>query len=167
MSQIIDGLNELMRAERAGVETLSHLVQETTDPRMRTLFEQVRDDEAWSCAGLAEYIERLGGERTDERGDFVEKVLAVVSLTDRLRLLNRGQRWVVKRIERLLAWALDESTRAFLVQMASVHALNIERCDALIVRLDGEREVPVDPSGDDEARHGSHAVHQAKREWRR
>jgi nitronate monooxygenase len=146
MGQIIDGLNELMRAERAGVETLSHLVQETTDPRMRTLFEQVRDDEAWSCAGLAGCIERLGGARTGERGDFAEKVLAVSSLTDRLRLLNRGQRWVVKRVERLLAGALDESTRGFLVQMASVHAMNIERCDTLIARLDGERAVPVGPN---------------------
>jgi nitronate monooxygenase len=146
MSQIVNGLNELMRAERAGVETLSHLVQETTDPQMRTLFQQIRDDEAWSCDGLGDCIERLGGARTGERGDFAEKVLAVASLTDRLRLLNRGQRWVVKRIERLLARAVDESTRGFLVQMASVHTMNIERCDTLIARLDAERAVPVGPN---------------------
>jgi nitronate monooxygenase len=161
MSQIIDGLNELMSAERAGVDTLSCFVQEATDPGMRALFEQVRDDEAWSCAGLAQCIERLGGARTGERGDFVEKVMAVASLTDRLRLLNRGQRWVVKRIERLLARALDESTRGFLVQMASVHAMNIERCDALIGRLDGQREVPASPSGDDEARRFSRSEKEA------
>jgi Domain of unknown function (DUF6306) len=57
------------------VETLSHFVRKATDPEMRTLFEQVRDDEAWSCAGLAECIERLGGARTSERGGFAEKVL--------------------------------------------------------------------------------------------
>jgi nitronate monooxygenase len=147
MSEIIETLNELMRAERAGVETLSHFVRETTDSEMRTLFEQVRDDEAWSCAGLAECIGRLGGARTGERGEFADKVLAVASLTDRLRLLNRGQRWVVKRVERLLPRALDESTRAFLVQMASVHAMNIERCDALIARLDGQRELPAGHAG--------------------
>jgi hypothetical protein len=62
-------------AERAGVETLSHFVRQAIDPEMRTLFEQVRDDEAWSCAGLAECIERLGGARTSERKGFAEKVL--------------------------------------------------------------------------------------------
>ncbi len=171
MNEIIDGLNELMRAERAGVETLSHFIQVATDPGMRTLFEQVRDDEAWSCAGLAECIERLGGARTGERGDFAEKVLAVASLTDRLRLLNRGQRWVVKRVERLLARALDESTRRFLAQMATVHARNIERCDTLIARLDEQREVPADPNLDGQARRGSSAtrrMHQSReREGRR
>lgn len=103
MHEIVDRLNELLKAERGGVETTSHLAQASTDGQSRTLFEQIRDDEAWSCAGLAACIGRLGGARTDERGDFAEKVLAVASLTDRLRLLNRGQRWVVKWLDELLA----------------------------------------------------------------
>ena len=147
MNDVIAGLNELLRAERAGVETLAHFIQAAPDARMRLLFEQIRDDEAWSCAGLAESIKRLGGARTEERGDFAEKVLAVASLTDRLRLLNRGQRWVVRRVEGVLARALDESTQRFLAEMAIVHARNIERCDALIARLDGQRDVP--PGGID------------------
>ncbi len=149
MSDIVEGLNELLRAECAGVDTLSRFISVAPDAGMRTLFEQVRDDQAWSCAGLAESITRLGGARTDERGDFAERVLAVTSLTDRLRLLNRGQRWVVKRVQELLARALDEPTRRFLVQMAIVHARNVERCDALIARLDGQREVPAGRRGDE------------------
>jgi rubrerythrin len=90
MSEIIEGLNELMKAERAGVETFSELTRVATDPEMRTLFERVRDDEAWSCAGLAECIKQLGGTRTDERGDFAKRVLAVPSLTDRLRSSTAG-----------------------------------------------------------------------------
>ena len=52
----VDRLNEILEAERAGVETLSRLFPEARTPEMRKLFEQVRDDEAWSCAGLARSI---------------------------------------------------------------------------------------------------------------
>lgn len=54
-------MNELLKAERAGVETLSKLLLESRSPEMRKLFEQVRDDEAWPCAGLAHSIKTLGG----------------------------------------------------------------------------------------------------------
>jgi hypothetical protein len=48
----IDRLNELLEAERAGVDTLSRLFPEARSPEMQKLFEEVRNDEAWSCAGL-------------------------------------------------------------------------------------------------------------------
>jgi hypothetical protein len=47
----IDRLNELLEAERAGVDTFSRLFPEARGPEMQALFEAVRDDEAWSCAG--------------------------------------------------------------------------------------------------------------------
>ena len=57
----IDRLNELLEAERAGVDTLSRLFPEARGPEMQTLFAQVRNDEAWSCAGLVRAIETMGG----------------------------------------------------------------------------------------------------------
>ena len=61
----IDRLNELLEAERAGVDTLSRLFPEAPSPEMQTLFEQVRDDEAWSCAGLV---------RSPAVGGFLEEM---------------------------------------------------------------------------------------------
>ena len=44
----IDRLNELLEAERAGVDALSRLFPEARSPEMQKLFEEVRNHEAWS-----------------------------------------------------------------------------------------------------------------------
>ena len=75
---------------------------------------------------------------------FRREDAALPALTDRVRLLNRCQRWVVEQIDGLLARDLDDDTRAFLVEMRAVHLLNIPRCDELLVELDRQREVQVD-----------------------
>ena len=105
----IDRLNELLEAERAGVETLSRLFPAATGPEMQKLFEDVRDDEAWSCAGLVQSIRTLGGAISEKKGDFAEKVMGEPTLAARLRLLNRGQGWVVKRLDGLLGEGIPAS----------------------------------------------------------
>ena len=109
----IDRLNELLEAERAGVDTLSRLFPEARSPEMQTLFEAVRDDEAWSCAGLVRSIKTLGGTISDKKGDFADKVMNEPTLAARLRLLNRGQGWVVKRLDGLLGETLPASVGEF------------------------------------------------------
>lgn len=131
----VDRLNELLEAERAGVETLSRLFAEARTPEMLKLFEQVRDDEAWSCAGLARSVKTLGGVISEKKGDFAEKVMAEPTLADRLRLLNRGQGWVVKRLDALLGETLPASVSDFLSEMKRRHIANIEACNRLVESL--------------------------------
>jgi hypothetical protein len=133
---VVDRLNELLEAERAGVEALSRLYPEASTPEMRVLFEAVRNDEAWSCAGLARSIKTLGGIMSEKKGDFAEKVAGEPTLAARLQLLNRGQGWVVKRIDGLLGEALAESVSAFLKEMKVRHMANIEACDRLARSLE-------------------------------
>ena len=133
---IVEQLNELLAAERAGVDTLSRL-GEHASADTRPLFDEIRDDEAWSCAGLVECLKRLGHQPTRAKGNFAEKVLALPTLPERLRLLNRGQRWVMERIDGLLPKELHDDTRAFLTEMRDVHVRNVARCDELLVALDG------------------------------
>ena len=131
----IDRLNELLEAERAGVDTLSRLFPEARSPEMQKLFEEVSDDEAWSCAGLVRSIRRLGGTISEKKGDFAEKVMREPTLPDRLRLLNRGQGWVVKRLDGLLGEAIPASVRGFLEEMKTRHLTNIEACERLAESL--------------------------------
>jgi Domain of unknown function (DUF6306) len=133
---VVDRLNELLEAERAGVETLSRLCPEARSPEMRTLFEAVRSDEAWSCAGLARSIKTLGGVMSDKKGDFADKVTSEPTLAARLQLLNRGQGWVVRRIDGLLGETLVESVSEFLEEMKVRHMANIEACDRLAESLE-------------------------------
>jgi hypothetical protein len=131
----VDRLNELLEAERAGVETLSRLLPDACTPEMRELFEQVRDDEAWSCAGLARSIKTLGGVISEKKGDFADKVMAEPTLAARLRLLNRGQGWVAKRLDALLGEALPPPVNEFLAEMKARHLANIAACDKLAESL--------------------------------
>jgi nitronate monooxygenase len=131
----IDRLNELLEAERAGVDTLSRLFPEARSPEMQKLFEDVRDDEAWSCAGLVRSIKTLGGTISDKKGDFADKVMNEPTLAARLRLLNRGQGWVVKRLDGLLGEGLPESVAGFLEEMKTRHVSNIEACERLATSL--------------------------------
>ena len=131
----IDRLNELLEAERAGVDTLSRLFPEARSPEMQKLFEDVRDDEAWSCAGLVRSIKTLGGAISDKKGDFADKVMNEPTLAARLRLLNRGQGWVVKRLDGLLGEALPEAVAGFLEEMKTRHTSNIEACERLAKSL--------------------------------
>jgi nitronate monooxygenase len=132
----IDRLNELLEAERAGVDTLSRLFSEARSPEMQKLFEEVRDDEAWSCAGLVRSIKTMGGTISEKKGDFAEKVMSEPTLTARLRLLNRGQGWVVKRLDGLLGETLPASVGSFLTEMKTRHVGNIEACERLAASLD-------------------------------
>ena len=131
----VDRLNELLEAERAGVETLSRLFPEARTPEMKKLFQQVRDDEAWSCAGLARSIKTLGGVMSEKKGDFADKVMSEPTLAARLRLLNRGQGWVVKRLDGLLGETLPASVSDFLKEMKTRHIANIEACERLAESL--------------------------------
>jgi len=131
----IDRLNELLEAERAGVDTLSRLFPEAPSPEIQKLFEEVRDDEAWSCAGLARSIKTMGGATSEKKGDFAEKVMREPTLAARLRLLNPGQGWVVKRLETLLGEALPVSVSGFLEEMKTRHVTNIEACERLAESL--------------------------------
>jgi uncharacterized protein DUF6306 len=131
----IDRLNELLEAERAGVDTLSRLFPEARGPEMQKLFEAVRDDEAWSCAGLMRSIKTLGGVISEKKGDFADKVMHEPTLAARLTLLNRGQGWVVKRLDGLLAEGLPASVGSFLQEMKTRHLANIEACERLAASL--------------------------------
>lgn len=135
MTTAVERLNELLEAERAGVDTLSRLIPEAPDAPAKRLFEEVRDDEAWSCAGLARAIRTLGGVMSEARGDFAAKVMAEPTLGARLALLNRGQGWVAKRLDGLIGEALPDEVTAFLVEMKRRHLVNIEACDRLAARL--------------------------------
>ncbi len=129
-STIIEKLNELLEAERAGVAAVSALCPKATDQEMKGTLEKVRDDEAWSCAGLHGRIVALNGTPSSKTGDFADRLKALGSLLEQLEFLSRGQRWVVRRIDALREQDLDPDTRSFLSEMKDVHQRNIDWCDA-------------------------------------
>lgn len=132
-SEIIAALNELLEAERAGVETLGKL--RVAYGEIKADLERIEKDEGWSCVGLHKYITQLGGPASQGKGDFAAKVMALPTLSERLQLLARGQQWVIRKTDALLEKGLDGRTAAFLQEMKEVHRRNVEWCQLQVQAL--------------------------------
>jgi len=139
--EIIDRLNELLECERAGVEATLGLGASEAPGLTHGELKKFAEDEGWACGGLRKAILRFGEKPSERTGGFAGKVIALASEGERVSLLARGQTWVVKRIEALLAKDLDPETRAFLVEMREQHLQNIEACH----RRAEELEAPPGP----------------------
>ncbi len=139
--EIVDRLNELLECERAGVEAALGLATSAAPGFTHGELKKFAEDEGWACGGLRKAIVRCGGNPSDRMGDFAGKVVALESEGERVSLLARGQAWVARRIEALLAKDLDPETRAFLVEMREQHLENIEACH----RRAEELEAPPSP----------------------
>lgn len=127
--EIIARLNELLEAERAGVEAAAVLQRTNQKGVTDTELKKFADDEASACAGLHRAILRYGGEPSGRTGDFGRKVAALRTEGERLNLMARGQAWVVKRLDVLLGMPLDPETQAFLAGMREEHLENIDACN--------------------------------------
>jgi len=122
-------LNTLSEAERAGGRVLHELTEMAKSPELRELLKKVGHDEGYYAGELAAHVRRLGGVPSNKTGDFVEKVRAVNDFRAKLELLNRGQRWVIRKIDENLASLSDADLHAFLALMAKGHHVNIGALD--------------------------------------
>jgi nitronate monooxygenase len=128
-TQLESFLNALGEAERAGGRVLHELTELARSPELRELLKKVGHDEGYYAGELSAHVRRLGGAASNKTGDFVEKVRAVNDLRGKLELLNRGQRWVIRKIEENLPTLHDPDLCGFLVVMAKGHHMNIGALD--------------------------------------
>ena len=124
-SQLEGFLNMMGEAERAGGRILHELTDQAQALELRELLKKVAHDEGYYAGELAGHVRRLGGTASNKTGDFVEKVRAVGDFKGRLELLNRGQRWVIRKIDETLPSISDAPLQAFLRVMAQGHHVNI------------------------------------------
>lgn len=138
----VQRLNELLEAERAGVETLQALLKTVPKGYFRNHLVKIEADEAFSCAVLVRAVEAVGGMPSGATGDFAKKVLALESLSDRLKLLSRGQTWVVKRVDAVMEAVSDEESRKELLEMRHEHVDNVDWCDRQVDELNALAATP-------------------------
>jgi nitronate monooxygenase len=130
---LIERLNALLEAERAGAKVLA-ILRDGLDPRssVRHLLERLQKDEGANAVLLYKTIQRLGGMASHDTGAFVHKTLAIDGLAARLGFLNKGQSWVVRKIDEVLPDVSDPVARDMLEQMRRSHVDNIAACEALL-----------------------------------
>jgi len=130
--ELVEHLNALLEAERAGAKVA---LASSRMPATRTytaLMRTVRADEARWCAMLAEQITRLEAAPSRKTGAFREKALAIADPFDRLAFLNRGQAWVVRKLEEMLPRVRDEQLHGALKEMLESHRHNIQSAAVLL-----------------------------------
>ena len=127
--EIVEFLNALGEAERAGGRVLHALEQEASSLELKELLRKTAHDEGYYAGQIGAHIRRLGSDPSTRTGDFVEKVAALKDLKSKIELLNCGQRWVIRKIEERLPTLSDVHLKAFLVVMAKGHQVNIQAVD--------------------------------------
>jgi len=136
--------DELLEAERAGARVASEMAAEVSDdPELHRLIAHIRQDEAHWCSVLVDAIRSLDAVPTRATGAFYEKAMAIDDLAERMAFLNRGQRWVVRKLQTLLPTLADRDMHHALSLMLVAHEKNIGAVD---VRLrdgaDGVQPAP-------------------------
>lgn len=137
---LLAALNELLEAERAGARITLESLRQTEVPDLQRLLTHVHHDEVRWCGLLMDAIRGLGGTPSTRTGVFYAKAMAVPDMLERLALLNRGQRWVVRKLRDALTRVDDARVRAGLQDMLASHEGNVERVDA---RLAGHENTPL------------------------
>lgn len=121
---LIEALGELLSAERAGVQVATASLAEAQTDLQRSVLERIRQGEADSCKRLRECLALLGVEPGHERGAFYEKCMGIADLGDRLELVDRGQRWVIRKLEALLTSVDHPEIRQQLQAVLRTHEIN-------------------------------------------
>jgi hypothetical protein len=137
-------LRTLLDAEQAAASAAAHLAGRATTPGVRGCLEELHDLATGLCDGLAKRISRATTPRaapTPVLGGLTGQLLSAATDTDRLRLLNRHQRAVLARVDRLLLEGVDVDLRVFLQEAHIVLARSVARCDDAVAELDRQREV--------------------------
>ncbi|NNF83579.1 MAG: 2-nitropropane dioxygenase [Deltaproteobacteria bacterium] len=125
---MIDRMQELLEAERAGVRCLAAMADEAPEGEKKNFLVFLRDDEGRFCAGLFRLIQERGEVPTDKVGSFAEKVLAIEGEAERLALLIKGQVWVVRKIDEIPTAEMTPDEKSFFDDMHKAHVVNIEAC---------------------------------------
>ena len=128
---LVDRMQELLEAERAGVKCLDVMADQAKDMGKKELFTLFRNDEGKYCAGLFQFIQARGAAPTTNVGAFADKVIALPTEAEQVALLVKGQAWVVRKIDEIPPAELNAQETAFFADMREVHVVNIEKCKQL------------------------------------
>jgi hypothetical protein len=126
-------LNLLLEAERAGAKLLAAYLDELPPGTGDWVgLHAVQRDEARNCAVLIHYLLEAEVAPSTATGEFYRKGLGIRGWRERLEFLNRGQRWVAKRIASALPRIPPSAEKSALQAMHESHLVNIALCEQLL-----------------------------------
>jgi nitronate monooxygenase len=130
-AELAVALNELLEAERAGARVALATLHEACGPEMSRVVREIQHDESRWAALLNRIVQTLGEAPSNKTGAFFAKAMAIADIEERLRFINRGQGWVVRKLRELLPRVRDDAIHADLSKMLDGHVEKIDRVDQL------------------------------------
>lgn len=127
-AEVLSLLNQLLESGRAGARGIGEMSEQTAIAKNRAMLRKIAKDEARFCAMLARHVERLGGAPSTRTGASYTHLSALGAASERLDLLNRGQRWVVRTLSDALPRISDMPLRKDLGEMLEAYLRSIEQC---------------------------------------
>jgi hypothetical protein len=118
----------LLEAERAGVLAARALLSAAEDSAESDLMALILDGERESCQILGRTLLKMGARGSGQVGDFAQKVMALPEPDERLKLLIKGQEWVVRKIDEALQTEPSKEVLIPLAKIRDVHDINIGKC---------------------------------------
>lgn len=138
-------LRLLVEAQHAMQAALSSLIDQGAPPEMAACVRELLYAATWFCGALQRYLPRARGHNREEAarrlGVSAERMADLPTFADRLRLIGRGERWMVAQIAVLLAEDLESGLRDVLREASAVYLRGGWRCDEIIATLDRKREL--------------------------
>ena len=128
LSSLENRIVTLLEAERAGVSAARALLSAATDSAESDLMAIVLNGERESCQILGRTLLKMGARGSANMGDFAEKVMALDAPYDRLKLLIKGQEWVVRKIDEAVEVEPPREIVLPLTEIRHVHEVNIGKC---------------------------------------
>ncbi len=128
--ELLAALNELLEAERAGARVALETGREVTQGDVVALIGDIHKDEVQWCGMLMGAIRNLEATPSSVTGAFHGKAMAIAEVEARLMFLNRGQAWVVRKLQALIPRVEDAKLRTDLQAMLEAHHTNIARVEA-------------------------------------
>jgi hypothetical protein len=132
---LVEALNALIEAERAGARVIKAWGEAATGPA-RAVLATLQAEEARWCAMLAAHVRGLGGTPSRKTGGFPARARAIAGDGPRLAFLNAGQGRVVRALDALTPRVRDERLHADLKRMRDAHLARIATMAALIAAQD-------------------------------
>ncbi|MDA8122735.1 MAG: DUF6306 domain-containing protein [Deltaproteobacteria bacterium] len=125
---MVERMQELLEAERAGVKCLLAMAEGAPEGEKKDFLARLCADEGRFCAGLFRLIGARGAVPGKNVGAFADKVLALAGEGERLALLVKGQSWVVRKIDEIPQAEMTGEEKTFFADMREAHVVNIEGC---------------------------------------
>jgi nitronate monooxygenase len=132
-AELVDFLNRMLEAERAGARALVVFMDDfPRNSETWKVLRRVHEDEAHNCGLIGEQLKKRGKDYSHATGEFYGKAVAVKGARERVAFLVKGLRWAIREFEQALPRIQDSAIRDLFQGMRDRHQRSCAACESVL-----------------------------------